>query len=75
MFNVKKKKRFLSWSVILSLIFVILFVFCHFLYEFDWSFECVLLDILVGHLGEMHGRWPVARLPVILLFLALCVCA
>ena len=30
-----------------------------------WSFECVLLDILAGHLRGMHGKWPV------LLFLAL----
>ena len=22
-------------------------------------FECVLLDILVGHVREMHGKWAV----------------
>ena len=22
-------------------------------------YQCVLLDILVGHLREMHGKWPV----------------
>ena len=37
--------------------------FCHVYMnlKFDWPlvyFECVLLDILVGHLRELHGKWP-----------------
>ena len=25
----------------------------------DWPLECVLFDILIGNLREMHGKWPV----------------
>ena len=40
------------------------------LHEFDWPFICaferILLNLLVGHFGEMHGKWPVQWPPVIL---------
>ena len=33
--------------------------FCHVYSMATCIFECVLLDILVDHLREMHGKWPV----------------
>ena len=49
MHHAEEKIRFLSWLAI---------------FHFNWPlfciFECVLLDVLVGHLREMHVKWPVA---------------
>ena len=47
------KIEYLNWLAVLS---------C--LDEFDWPFVYLnvscLIDILVGHLREMHEKWPVA---------------
>ena len=52
-FQSAKKIEYLKWSAIFNLS-------C--LNEFDWPFvhlnvSCFI--ILVGHLREMHGKWPV----------------
>ena len=36
------------------------FFFFSYLYEFDWPLVYLIVDIFVGCLREMHGKWPVA---------------